>query len=116
MDPAGGRGWKGLARVAASIVANPTWPHSMRWAARTCGMDRLEFRFHWEALVGCGFHEFVERVRVDRALVLFATTDLEIGEIARRVGCGDAQDLRWGLRDTLGERHRGAVRALRFPG
>ena len=124
LDVAGTLAWvrladvdgKGLARVAASIVASPTWPHSMRWAARTCGMDRLEFRFHWEALTGCGFHEFVERARVERALVLLATTDLRIEAIAHESGFDDRCDLRESLRSALGSDGGTVWSALRSPG
>lgn len=103
----------GLAPVPADLPANVgqlvqqvrqrpdiAWP--LKEAADLVGYSPFHFSRVYKALIGYGFHEFVDRCRTEHAVEMLCTTDTPIDVVAAASGFGTTQALRESVKEYLG--------------
>ncbi|RYZ68512.1 MAG: AraC family transcriptional regulator [Proteobacteria bacterium] len=77
---------KSLRPVIEATLMQPEEPPRVPQAAALSGMAPMEFSKQFREAAGVPFHEFVDRVRVDAALLRLFTTLVPVDEIAHELG------------------------------
>ncbi len=73
-------------RVIKSVAQQLEHPVSADAFADNLGISRRTFSATFKEATGLPFHQYVLRMRVDRAVELLCTTDLSLSDIAMRCG------------------------------
>ena len=73
-------------RLIESVAQQLEQPISAETLAGNLGISRRTFSATFKEATGLPFHQYVLRMRVDRAVQLLRTTDLSLSEIALRCG------------------------------
>ena len=88
--------------LTARVKEHPeaAWP--LKDASDQVGYSPFHFSRVFKALVGYGFHEYVDRCRTELAVRLLSTTDDPVDIISSEAGFGTAQSLRESVKEHLG--------------
>lgn len=91
-----------IRELTLKVRAKPSdgWP--LKDAADMAGYSPFHFSRVFKALVGYGFHEYVDRCRTEAAVELLVTTDIAVDLVASNCGFGTTQGLRESIREYLG--------------
>jgi transcriptional regulator GlxA family with amidase domain len=85
---------RNLQELQAYIVAHLNDDLSIERLANVCSMSPRNFSRVFKNDLGMSPGSFVRAVRLDEARRLLESTELGVGEIAARIGCGDESTLR----------------------
>lgn len=91
-----------IAALVEDVRANPQEKWPLKAASDMAGYSPFHFSRLFKQLVGVGFHEFVDRLRTERAVELICSTDESIDGIAIESGFGTTQSLRDSIKEYLG--------------
>jgi AraC-like DNA-binding protein len=89
-------------RVAASVIDDPTLPHTLASLARTAGLSRSRFSARFAAAFGEPPVRWVQRARMGHADRLLQEGRLTIAAIAERLGFNDESAFRKAYRRLMG--------------
>lgn len=90
-----------FAPLIESIERAPTEPWHLKEAAEQAGYSPFHFSRTFKQVVGCGFHEYVDRARTEIAVDLLLQ-GASIADAASKAGFSSSRSLRESLRDYLG--------------
>ena len=90
-----------FAPLIQSIEHAPTEPWHLKEAAEKAGYSPFHFSRTFKQVVGCGFHEYVDRTRTEIAVELLLQ-GTSIADAASKAGFSSSRSLRESLRDYLG--------------
>lgn len=88
--------------LIAKVRSNPAPPWPLKQAADEAGYSPFHFSRVFKAMVGYGFHEYVDRCRTEVAVDMLVSTDLPVDIVASTCGYGTTQGLRESVREYLG--------------
>lgn len=91
-----------LAPLVMLVRERPFDSWSLKEASDQVGYSPFHFSRVFKALVGYGFHEFVDRCRTEFAVAQILESDASIDMIATNAGFGTTQGLRESIREYLG--------------
>lgn len=91
-----------IAQLVLQVRQRPdvAWP--LKEAADLVGYSPFHFSRVYKALLGYGFHEFVDRCRTEHAVDMLCTSDTPIDVVAAASGFGTTQALRESVKEYLG--------------
>lgn len=88
--------------LVAQVRAQPSRPWSLSEASYLAGYSTFHFSRIFKQMVGCGFHEFVDRCRTEVAVDLLTTTPKPLGIVSAEAGFPSLRAMRESIRDYLG--------------
>lgn len=88
--------------LVAQVRADPSKPWSLTDASYLAGYSSFHFSRTFKQLVGCGFHEFVDRCRTEIAIEKLTGTAQAMGVISAEAGFPSVRAMRESIRDYLG--------------
>jgi AraC family transcriptional regulator len=92
-----------LRRIADAIEGQPDSPPSLSDLAGLCGISPRHLMRAYKQGTGRTITEYVETVRLRRAVRLLSDTDLPVGEIGRQVGFAGHSGFSHAFRRAVGE-------------
>lgn len=81
--------YRPLVRIKKFIDANYGGQISLHMAARVAAMEKSYFSTFFRRKVGIAFHDWLRRVRIEKAMAMFAEADCSISEVGSAVGYAD---------------------------
>jgi AraC-like DNA-binding protein len=81
--------YRPLVRLRRFVESNYDEDISLLRAARVAALERTYFCTFFRKKVGIGFRDWLRRVRVEKAMLMFAQQDSSISEVAFAVGFAD---------------------------
>lgn len=106
-----------LRQVAALVASRFTEALTLADAASVAGLETTYFCRVFKQSVGVGFPAYLQRVRLEAAARLLATSDLSVLEVANRCGFGSVRSMERASRRWLGcspSDLRSGMRVTRF--
>jgi len=91
-----------MAQLVLQVRQRPDIPWPLKDAADLVGYSPFHFSRVYKALIGYGFHEFVDRCRTEHAVDMLCTSDTPIDVVAAASGFGTTQALRESVKEYLG--------------
>jgi AraC-like DNA-binding protein len=88
--------------LTARVRSNPSLPWPLKDAADAAGYSPFHFSRVFKAMVGYGFHEYVDRCRTEAAVDMLVTSDAAVDVVAATCGFGTTQGLRESVKEYLG--------------
>jgi AraC-like DNA-binding protein len=88
--------------LTARVREHPESPWPLKDASDQVGYSPFHFSRVFKAIVGYGFHEYVDRCRTELAVRMLSTTDEPVDIISAEAGFGTAQSLRESVKYHLG--------------
>lgn len=88
--------------LVAQVRSEPAKSWSLTEASTVAGYSSFHFSRMFKQLVGCGFHEFVDRCRTEVALELLTKNNRSLGSVAAEAGFPSLRAMRESIRDYLG--------------
>jgi AraC-like DNA-binding protein len=88
--------------LTKKVRSTPSHPWPLRDAADAAGYSPFHFSRVFKAMVGYGFHEYVDRCRTEAAVEMLVTTDNAVDVVAAHCGFGTTQGLRESVKEYLG--------------
>ncbi len=84
------------------VQKDPSAPWPLKEAADRAGYSPFHFSRVFKAMVGYGFHEYVDRSRTGAAVDMLVNTDSPVDLVASSSGFGTTQGLRESIKEYLG--------------
>jgi len=84
------------------VRSSPALPWPLKDAADAAGYSPFHFSRVFKAMVGYGFHEYVDRCRTEAAVEMLVSTDNPVDVVAAACGFGTTQGLRESVKEYLG--------------
>jgi AraC-like DNA-binding protein len=91
-----------IKELTARVRSNPSLPWPLKDAADAAGYSPFHFSRVFKAMVGYGFHEYVDRCRTEAAVEMLVTSDAAVDVVAATCGFGTTQGLRESVKEYLG--------------
>jgi len=91
-----------IKELTARVRNSPSLPWPLKDAADAAGYSPFHFSRVFKAMVGYGFHEYVDRCRTEAAVEMLVTTDNPVDVVAASCGFGTTQGLRESVKEYLG--------------
>lgn len=88
--------------LTVRVRGNPALPWPLKDAADAAGYSPFHFSRVFKAMVGYGFHEYVDRCRTEAAVDMLVTSDAAVDVVAATCGFGTTQGLRESVKEYLG--------------
>ena len=89
-------------QLTKRVREKPAQPWPLKDAADAAGYSPFHFSRVFKALVGYGFHEYVDRRRTEVAIDLLCNSDNPVDLVASTSGFGTTQGLRESIKEYLG--------------
>ena len=91
-----------IKELTARVRSSPSLPWPLKDAADAAGYSPFHFSRVFKAMVGYGFHEYVDRCRTEAAVDMLVTSDAAVDVVAATCGFGTTQGLRESVKEYLG--------------
>lgn len=91
-----------IKELTIKVRGNPAHPWPLKDAADAAGYSPFHFSRVFKAMVGYGFHEYVDRCRTEAAVDMLVTSDAAVDVVAATCGFGTTQGLRESVKEYLG--------------
>lgn len=91
-----------IEKLVKRVYEQPDAPWPLKDAADFVGYSPFHFSRYFKQLFTYGFHEFVDRVRTERAVHQLTTTTAPVDAVAATAGFGTTQALRESVKEYLG--------------
>ncbi len=91
-----------IKELTARVRSNPSLPWPLKDAADAAGYSPFHFSRVFKAMVGYGFHEYVDRCRTEAAVDMLVSSDAAVDVVAATCGFGTTQGLRESVKEYLG--------------
>ncbi len=91
-----------LQLLVNDVLASPAKSWSLTEASNQAGYSSFHFSRMFKQLVGCGFHEFVDRCRTEVAVVLLSDPQADAHAVWALAGFPSVRAMRESIRDYLG--------------
>lgn len=91
-----------IKELTARVRTNPSLPWPLKDAADAAGYSPFHFSRVFKAMVGYGFHEYVDRCRTEAAVEMLVSSDAAVDVVAATCGFGTTQGLRESVKEYLG--------------
>ena len=91
-----------IKELTARVRSNPSLPWPLKDAADAAGYSPFHFSRVFKAMVGYGFHEYVDRCRTEAAVEMLVSSDAAVDVVAATCGFGTTQGLRESVKEYLG--------------
>lgn len=91
-----------ISDLVGQVRAQPANSWSLTEAAALAGYSSFHFSRMFKQIVGCGFHEFVDRCRTEVAVEKLTTSHRSLGAVSAEAGFPSLRAMRESIRDYLG--------------
>ncbi len=91
-----------LKELLEQVRSDPARVWSLTEASELAGYSSFHFSRMFKQTVGCGFHEFVDRLRTQNAVDIMTSERANLTDAAARAGFTSPRSLRESIRDYLG--------------